>query len=728
MNKKIVFVSNRLPVTIIKNDNDYNFNPSIGGLATGLKSIHEENNSLWVGWCGLPSDKLDINDKKIINKKLQDEYKSVPIFLSNKELDKYYSGFSNNTIWPLFHYFTNYTIYDNDLWKYYKTVNKKYLKKLKTVINDGDTIWVHDYQLMLLPKMIKDFFPNSKIGFFLHIPFPSFEIFRLMPWRKKILTGILGADLIGFHTYDYVRHFVSSIRRLLGHEYNLGLISVDNHVIKVDSFPMGIDYEHYSTAHKMQTIQNEAREIVEKTKGTKVILSVDRLDYTKGITERIRAFNLFLKNNPQYKEKVTMILIIAPSRTAVDTYKELLKEIEELISHTNGEHGTLGWIPVWFFYRTFSSNSLIALYGIADVMLVTPLRDGMNLIAKEYIASRIDKKGVLILSETAGAASELGEAIIVNPNNIKEVAESIKEAIEMPEEIQIEKNTIMHRRLKRYDVYYWAKDFMDKLKSIHEIQEQKKSQKLKERNKESILNDYKNGKKRIILLDYDGTLVPFFNKPDMAKPDNEVLELLNKLIIDKKNTIVIISGRDKDTLEKWFGELKINLVAGHGMWIREIDAKWEMTEVLGNNWKEEIRPVLEIHTNRTPGSFIEEKDFSLAWHYRRCDPDLASIRVSELKEALMNLTRNLNIGLLDGNKVIEVKDTTINKGRGVTHWLGKESYDFILSIGDDWTDEDMFSVLPKNAYSIKIGYHLSHARFTIDSVESARNLLKSLVE
>lgn len=723
---KIIIISNRLPVTVEKINKTLRYRESIGGLATGLRSIHKKGKSLWIGWCGIPSDELKTNEKKIIKDKLVNNYKSLPIFLTSEDLEKYYYGFSNKTIWPLFHYFTNYAIYDHDLWDNYKRVNEYFYSIIEKAIGKNDTVWIHDYQLMLLPKLIKDNFPETKIGFFLHIPFPSYEIFRLLPWRNEILEGILGSDLVGFHTYDYVRHFTSSVRRLLRFEHNLGLINFKNRIIKVDVFPMGIDYKKYSTSHELKSVQEEANEIFEKTRGLQVILSVDRLDYTKGILERIKAYNIFLRENPQYKGKVVFILIVAPSRTKVDTYIDLRKEIEELIGHTNGEHRTIGWVPIWFFYRTFNFDSLTVLYRNADVLIVTPIRDGMNLVVKEYIATRSDKKGVVIVSETAGVASELAEAIIVNPNNIAETAKSIKIALEMPVIEQIEKNSILHNRLKRYNVDYWANDFLEKLRNVKIKQEEHYVLRLTSNIIKKMFKDYQKSTKRLFLLDYDGTLVDFCDKPEKAKPDAEVINLLKNLKKDPKNEIIIISGRDKNTLDEWFSNLNINLVAEHGVWRKQPRVSWKLAETLSDEWKEVIRPVLEVHAARTPGAFIEEKKYSLAWHYRKCDPDLAFIRLSELKEALINLTNNLNIGILQGNKVIEVKNTSINKGSAASQWLNNQDWDFIIAIGDDWTDEDMFKVLPENAYSIKVGFGTSHALYRSESVDDVRKLLKDI--
>jgi len=351
----------------------------------------------------------------------------------------------------------------------------------------------------------------------------------------------------------------------------------------------------------------------------------------------------------------------------------------------------------------------------------------MNLIAKEFIATKTDKRGVLILSEMAGAANELGEAIIVNPNNKEEVANSLKEALEMSEDEQIERNWIMQMRLKRYDVARWANDFMERLSSVKKVQSELCAKRLTHGMRLKLLNDYFRNRERLILLDYDGTLVPFGEKPEKVKPDDQVLWLLESLSRDPKNEVVVISGRDRNTLEKWFSDLNIGLMAEHGVWIKEKGGYWELAKPLRNDWKDEIKPILELFVDRTPGSFIEEKEFSLVWHYRKADLELAEARARELKDALLNLTANLDLGVLEGSRVIEIRNAGINKGQAALRWLSKKKWGFILAIGDDWTDEDTFAVLSESAYSIKVGLTPSRARFNLDSVSDVRSLLRELV-
>ena len=350
---KIIIISNRLPVTVKKNEGNLEYIESVGGLATGLKSYHERSESIWVGWNGITDEEFDSSEKEDIEKRLLKQYKCLPVFLSNEEINEYYLGFSNKTIWPLFHYFTSKTEYNFENWEAYKKVNQKFFNTVEPMIEDGDIVWIHDYQLMLLPNMIKEKFPNTLVGFFLHIPFPSVEIFRLLIWREEILHGLLGADLIGFHTYDYVRHFLSSTRRLLGLEDNFNKISYEDRYVQVDAFPMGIDYNFFTKEYDNHDFPEDAKEL-ENTMNTKMILSVDRLDYTKGIPEGIKGFERFLSKYPEYIGKARLNLIVAPSRVGIGSYDELLREIKELVSEVNGKYGTLNWMPVWFFYHTFS--------------------------------------------------------------------------------------------------------------------------------------------------------------------------------------------------------------------------------------------------------------------------------------------------------------------------------------------------------------------------------------
>ncbi|MFC1551590.1 bifunctional alpha,alpha-trehalose-phosphate synthase (UDP-forming)/trehalose-phosphatase [Candidatus Latescibacterota bacterium] len=719
----MLIVSNRLPVSVSKRGSSIIFKQSAGGLATGLGSLFKGSlEGKWIGWPGIPSNKLSVEQKNEIIEALEFD-DNVPVFLTQSEIDNYYSGFSNRTIWPHFHYFTQYTVYNEKLWDSYIKVNRIFCDAVLENAEPGDIVWVHDYQLLLLPQMLREKMPELTIGFFLHIPFPSSEVFRILPWRREILEGLLGADLIGFHIYDYARHFLSSLRNRLGIEHEFGKIKIGTRLIKVDAFPMGIDYERFSDAGKSSAVITKMRKFKTRLIKQKIILSVDRLDYTKGIGGRLVAFDLFLEKHPEYCEKVTLILVAVPSRTKVEHYRQLKKDLDEKVGNINGKYSSIAWTPVLYIYDSLDFEELNALYNLADVCLVTPERDGMNLIAKEFIASKSDGMGVLILSEMAGAAKELTDAIIVNPNNVGRVVEAIYTALTIPEQEQIDRNRTMQEQLKRYNVSVWADDFMKQLMKIKSLENELLTRKMTQKLRKRIREDYRQSKSRLILLDYDGTLKDFEKQPQDAIPDKTILRLLIKLSGDKRNDIIIISGRSHETLDVWFKHLNIHIIAEHGVWIKEKGEDWVLPEPQENHWKDEIRPLLQWYRDRTPGSLIEEKSYSIAWHYRRTEPGLGIQRSMELKEEVIHFTSNLGIGVLEGNKVIEVKNIGINKGNAALKWINNEMYDFVFAAGDDRTDEDLFQVLPDSAYSIKVGILPTIAKFSISSVSELRSLL-----
>ena len=724
---KMIIISNRLPITSNRGENGFDYTWSIGGLATGLKSYHNRTDSLWVGWPGIAQEDITAKERAVVQQDLKQQYRCLPVFLSQADIEQYYNGFCNRTIWPLFHYFPTKTEYDAATWKAYQAVNRKFFQSVDHLIEPGDTVWIHDYQLMLLPQMIKEKHPDTRVAFFLHIPFPSFEVFRLLIWREPVLRGLLGADLIGFHTYDYVRHFLSSVRRVLGLDHNLYRINYENHIVQVDAFPMGIDYDHFAYGSGNQDFMAEVAELFNRNLDVKNVLSIDRLDYTKGIPERIRAFGVFLDRYPEYLEKCRLTLVAAPSRDAVPEYENLKREVFELVSRVNGQYGTINWMPVWLFYQTFSQDKLIALYKYSDVLLVTPLRDGMNLVAKEYLATRSDLEGMLVISETAGAASELGETVVVNPNDIDAIADSIKYALEMPREEKVVINRAIHERLKTYNVHYWAKDMMLALDNAVLNTAQTTSPNIS--NCLHILETaYREGNRRLLLLDYDGTLVGIKPRPELAKPDQELRYTLGKLANDPRNIVVIISGRDKNVLDEWLGGLNLHFLAAHGLWLRHPGQEWKMTASLDNEWKSSVLNLLKMFNNRMPGSLIEEKEYSLAFHYRQCEPDMVAVKLSEIREALIFMTQTTTLGLQEGNMVLEIKDNRVNKGYVASQFVNNQNHDFILGVGDDLTDEDLFMSLPAGAFSIKVGAGATNARYSIPSWHNIRYILNRFVQ
>ncbi len=734
--KRLVIISNQLPFNIIEENGTYCLKRRIDGFPTGLKKFYQKHNTVWIGTPGLEKPNLQVSD----NKELLSQYNEAncyPVCIDAPELEQAHDNFCNKTIWPLFHYFTQNATYSNDFWRAYKEVNEKFADFVLQKVDKDDTIWVHDYHLMLLPHLLREKQADLSVGFFLHIPFPSFEIFRLLPWRTEILEGLLGADLIGVHTYDYERHLMSCVRRLLGYDSFFNQIRLDERVVKVDAYPMGIDYDFYTNEAKERQqrsvrdksqLQKEIDKYFLIGEDRKLILSIDRLDPSKGIPDRLRAYEMFLEQHPEFHEKVTLLLLVNPVPENEQS-RALKREVDELVGCINGKYGIINWTPVWYFHRTMSRTDLIDMYSSCDIALILPIRDGMNLVAKEYIASKADSKGVLILSEMAGASKEMSEALIVNPNNRDEIAESIHKALIMPEDKQVELNKLLQNRLKRYNQEKWANDFINAIEGVKELQETKLTKKVGPQIHSQILNKYKKAEKRIIFLDYDGTLSPFVKDPQKAKPDAGLYEVLKKLTDDDKNDVVIISGRDKETLGKWFDKKwKITFIAEHGVWMRSKDGEWGMIEQINKDWMEIIYPIMEFYVDRTPRTFIEEKNYSLVWHYRKADPDLGTMRSWELKDELKALVSNLNLEIMDGDKVIEIKSSGINKGRAALQKMGDTKYEFIFGIGDDWTDEYTFEALPDNAITVKVGTKSTKALYYVEDVKDVRKLLKAFGE
>ena len=725
MNEKLVIISTRLPVSVSRVDGKLQFNASSGGLATGIDSLKKTSDSVWVGWPGIASDDLTQTEKKFIISELQ-KRGCYPIFLNNDEIDKFYGGYSNSTLWPLFHYFPNEANYQDSYWEMYQIVNAKFAKVAHKFAANKAKMWVHDYQLMLVPQMLRKMDKDAAIGFFLHTPFPSFEIFRLIPQREALLKGLLGANLVGFHTYDYVRYFISSVSKILGYENLLGTIKIGDRLVQADAFPIGIDYKKFARVAKNRKVNSILKSFDLFNVKTKVILAVDRADYSKGIPARLDAFELFLENYPQHLKKAVLVLIAVPSRGDVDAYKELRTTIEQKVSRINGRFSTTDWAPITYRYQSLPFNELCALYALADVMLVTPLRDGMNLVAKEFVASKHKSGGVLVLSDMAGAATELPDAILVNPNNTQQVANAINLGLTMPNSEQRQRMKKMQARISEYTIEKWAADFVTEL--TESVLKQKESPKqLNHKQRKTLLADYDQAKSRLILLDYDATLKNFVNSlhERNTRPTEKVKRLLKSLTKDKKNKVIIISGRPRSTLEKFFENKDLGLVAEYGGWVSDAGS-WIKSSLTAKKWKKDLKPILEQCVARTAGSELEEKDFSLVWHYRHVSPNLAYVRKEELKRKLRAALTTNDIGVFDGRKIVEIKPKRMNKGVIVSDLVAKNDWDFILAIGDDYTDEDMFIALPADAYSINVGKQTTNARFQLNYVDEVLELIKSL--
>jgi trehalose 6-phosphate synthase/phosphatase len=734
MAKRLFIISNRLPVTITNVDNEIVVKISDGGLVTAISSYinyasekgnNDFSENIWIGVPGCGQNEW-VEAKSKMD---ESEYKFLPVFINHHIYDLYYNGFSNSVIWPLFHYFPSYADYKVEYFEKYLKSNEDFLSVIIRSVREEDVLWIHDYHLLPLAGLIRNHYPNITIGFFLHIPFPSYELFRLMPctWQKEILSGLLGADLIGFHTIDYASHFLKSLQMVLGVEAELNTVKYKNRLVKVDVFPISIDFGKFNSAFNLKEVGMLRHQYKNQFEGKKILFSVDRLDYTKGVFSRLKAYEYFLQSFPEYLERVVFIIIVVPSRSSIKKYTARKREIDEFIGNLNSSVGTIHWKPVVYQYTHLDFSQLLALYTACDLAVITPLRDGMNLVAKEFVSSRSDEKGVLLLSEMAGAARELTDALLVNPNDIVDFAIKIKQGLEMDVTEQEERLIPMQNRIREYDVVTWADDFFKQLDRIKVKQREFEFAFLSRDAKMLIYDKYRASGKRLLILDYDGTLVTFSSSPHKSHPEPSLLNLLNNLSATERNDVYVISGRDSETLEKWFGHLPLNLVAEQGAKIKLSNANWKITENVNQNqdWKKIIRGVMESYVKRCVNTFIEEREFALVWHFRSAQAEQGKIRANELVTELTPMAYHLDLQVMTGHKIIEVRIKGISKDRVLSGLLKERTYDFILACGDDSTDEDMFKVLADKpeAFTIKIGDEASYAKYNLYTPQMLISLL-----
>lgn len=727
MEKRLFIVSNRLPITI---DEEKGIIPSSGGLVSAMTGYMQSSTNqrfdtlYWAGVPGCTPAKWEAATYDLH----QGPFAYLPVFTNQEDYTGYYNGHSNSMIWPLFHYFPSYAEYNIDYYEKYYNVNSDFLHSLLKYLRPTDTIWIHDYHLLPLAGMLRKEIPELTIGFFLHIPFPSYEVFRLMPrqWQEDAITGMLGADIVGFHTIDYASHFLQSVQMITGLDHDRHIIRHKDRIIKVDVFPISIDYELFNSAYDLQEVNSLRTQLLKGANGQKIIFSLDRLDYTKGVNNRLKAYEYFLLKNPGYREKVFFLLVIIPSRDNIPKYAERKKMIDELISGINSRLGNLQWQPVIYQYCHLPFDEMLAYYTGCDLALITPLRDGMNLVSKEFVASRKDSKGVLVMSEMAGAARELTDALLINPNDIEEMADKIKTGLEMSLEDQESRITNMQTRISNYNVAAWTEDFFNALDTIKKKQLEFKVKVLDDFSRRVLLDSYRKSQKRLLLLDYDGTLVPFVAKPTDAVPGSNLIDLLRVLSLE--NELYIISGRSSTWLEKYFGNIGINLIAEHGARMKTGWNGWVNEVLARSDWKAQALQIMQSYVRRCANSSLEEKEYSLVWHYRNANAEQGKLRASELYSELMDFSYNRHLEVMKGNKIVEIRNSGIDKGAAIRKILGKDKFDYILAMGDDTTDEDMFKMLAgnKNSFTIKIGSDASYAKYNLYTPQMVISLLEQL--
>jgi trehalose 6-phosphate synthase/phosphatase len=700
---------------------------SAGGLATGLQGVHAQAETVWVGWPGDIS-RLTEAQRTELHRNL-DAMRIGTVPLSPTEVAQYYDGYANGVLWPLFHYLIDRVPLEAATWDAYVRVNQRFADIVAELAGPGDHVWVHDYHLCLVPGMLRQRLPGLRIGFFLHIPFPSAEVFRTLAWRSTVLEGLLGADVIGFHTASYRRHFANSVGLLLGYRVaraaradDVHQLSVNGRGVRLVVAPMGVDVVGIGEQARSRAVDAQAASL--RQPGTRLLLGVDRLDYTKGIPRRMLAFERLLEREPALRGTTRLLQVAVPSREKVDAYRQIRRQVEEHVGRINGLYTQGATVPIHYVYRSLTADEVIAHYRAADVMLVTPLRDGMNLVAKEFVAARSDLDGVLLLSELAGAADELDAALLVNPYDINGVASAMARALTMPVGERRARMAALRARVEAADVFAWAHHFLRHLDEAPDRLGPPSA--TPARRLDDVLESLRAAPRRVLLLDYDGTLVPFAPRPELAAPDPPLMSLLRR-VADAPGTVLhLVSGRRRADLERWFGHLPIGLHAEHGLWTRwPGQSTWEIRPLPPDTWMDVLRPALEGWLARLPGSAIEEKTASLAFHYRETPLVDAP---EELRRVAEEYAHWLPIDVLPGNRVLEIRARGTNKGAIVSALRARgELEGVVLALGDDTTDADLFTALPPEAHTVQVGDVPLPARHRVDGVEGARALLERLV-
>ncbi|KAG1690376.1 hypothetical protein DVH05_028162 [Phytophthora capsici] len=798
---KIIVCSLRRCVRMLKTESgdSWQYTPSATGLKSAIDYLGTGNAVRWVSW---PGATVDESSQDGVRRRLETDFACHPVFLPQETLDLYHNQFCNVVLWPLFHSLpqrSDSRLLENfgDKYDAYCSANQKFLEAVSEIYKDGDLVLVCDYQLMVLPGLLRRRFPEITCGFYFHCPFPSSEFFQMLPVREALLHGVLGADLVVFNHFDYVRHFLNVCTRMLGLESSPSRVEYNGRLISLGICPMGIDPAKYSLTPKVEA---HVEMLKRQQDGMKIIVGVHKLDFCKGIPEMLEAMEYLLQHYPEYRGKVVLYAVVRDvGRTASLQYRMLSRQINELVGRVNGRFGTAEYCPVRYLKQSIDHDQLVALYNCADVSIVSSIKEGINLQAMEFIAAQ--KKschGVLVYSEFAGCASSFQGALLVNPMHIEQIAASVDTALRMSTTTK----RIRHHQLSRYVNTYtstlWAQRIMSALnEAAATAQEYNRLDKL---DTAQLLGYYERSQRRLFLLDYDGTLVNYQSMEELAEPSPALMSCLDDLTTDPRNTVYIISGRNKNRLQEWFGHLpRVGLAAEHGYWFRPASkhpstlddgstnilsgssdipaglsgedsphlaelipmvaaeedplasssssvvgssigeterAPWQcMFSDVELEWRDEVESILEHFTERTPGSLLDVKDCCYTWHFRDADPTFGLKQAKDMQLHFDQMLRDLPVGVVMCRikKYVMIRPWRVNKGRAVSRILEYESetpyftaldFDFILALGDERTDEDMFDVVQgSNCYTVAVGMKVSRAQYYLDDPDEVLRVL-----
>ncbi|KAK9051637.1 hypothetical protein SSX86_028265 [Deinandra increscens subsp. villosa] len=780
--ERLIVVANQLPIKAVRKIDDetgessWSFNWDENSLYKHIKDeLPEEMEVIYVG--SLRAD-VDITEQDEISQILLERFKCVPAFLPPSVLDKYYHGFCKQHLWPLFHYRLPFSAshggrFDRTLWEAYVAANKIFSQKVIEVINpDDDYVWIHDYHLMVLPTFLRRHFNRLRMGFFLHSPFPSSEIYRTLPVREEILKALLNVDLLGFHTFDYARHFLSCCSRMLGLEYESkrGYIGLEYYgrTIGIKIMPSGIHMGQMEAVLKQSDKESRVRELEQEFQAKTVLLGVDDLDTFKGVNLKVLAMEQLLKSHRSWIGRAVLVQILNPARGKGRDVEEIEAEIRSSVSRINEELGNSRYTPIVLIDRPLTLAEKAAYYTISEAVIVTAVRDGMNLTPYEYVVCRegiggsdlsnSPKKSMLVVSEFVGCSPSLSGAIRVNPWNVDATAEAMYEAISAPDFEKQMRHEKHYKYVSSHNVGYWSRSFFQDLERTCADHFRRRcwgiglgfgfrvvalDPMFRKLSTDAIMDAYGRAQNRAILLDYDGTIMP--QSSILKTPSDKVISIINRLCNDPKNMVFVVSGRGKEDLAKWFSPCdKLGIAAEHGYFMRWLaDKEWETSAQNTNfGWMQMAEPVMKLYTEATDGSSIERKESALVWHFQDADPSFGSAQAKEMLDHLESVLANEPVVVKSGQCIVEVKPQGVTKGSVAekifaSMFRNERRADFVLCVGDDRSDEDMFVMIGdaikagvilnnKSVFASTVGQKPSRAEYYLDDTVEVINMLENL--
>ena len=682
---RLILVSNRLPVTISSSDGAQTIDRSSGGLIAGLDPLHQDTEGIWIGHPGVEPDN--------VARAVLSEMRLEPVEIPESEYSLYYEEYSNRAIWPLFHYLLEFCDFDPLAFAAYKRVNERFAEAVIARAEEGDTIWIHDYQLMLLPAMLRARLPDVRIGFFLHIPFPASEMFRVIPQREEILLGLLGADLIGVHTYEYADHIATSIRRILGLEVRQGNVALPGRKVQIEAHPLGIDVKGQREHAFSPEADNALARYRRLLRGRQVILGVDRLDYTKGIPLKLRALEQLFENHPRFRNRVVFIQIAIPTRTNITDYDEQRAAVEQLASEINGRFGRPGVVPIQYLYRSVSPAELGALYRLADIAFISPVRDGLNLVAKEYVACSDENDGVLVLSEFAGAASELTGALRVNPWDIGDTARQLERGLDMPVHERKFRMSSMRQRVDENDVHRWVERFIEALNESAESRSLLLAPEARGENIEILAEKIASAKSSLIILDYEVLINEFSKRYEDVNPTGSIIRILNDLAAGIGTDVYLCRNGSRHSFGAKLKDAHVSLIAEGGLWIKFKDRKeWELH---GSNydvsWKEQVRSILDEYVSRTPGTSVEENPIALRWSYSGARHEAGEWQSRDLATHLEDALGSAPVEVFTQSDTVEIRQQGLDMDQMIRFIESERGpFDFVFAVRGDSQKEGIF--------------------------------------